>query len=745
MGNHVPLTDVIERLDKIGFEFIKLSDENPVYKKQTDKVIVKCKKCNSEFEGVALRLLQKQKNCPFCTTKSQFLTEDLFIRKLKESNLTVEYVDGYNGLSRKCNFKCAKCGKIFSAKPNLILKDKRNYCSNCNYTNAVRSRDEYTFNKNKFFNTIKKKTNLKVIGEYKSYNEGILLKCNKCGNEWMAIPRNIVSGTKCPLCQSKRSGLKLSLTDKEFRKRIYDMNGDEYTVLGRYINNRTHIKVRHNKCGKIWNANPSSLLSGSKCPYCVGHKRLTTDEFKERVFKKYGDEYTVTGNYVNNTTRITVIHNKCNFEYEINPASFLKGQQECPMCNMRMIYYDDKLFKSVASHILGDEYIILDKYINSTTPVRIKHTKCNNIFKLLPKNITMKRLNHENYTCCPYCGNRIKKTTKKFKKEIYEIYGDRFTVIGKYKNKSTKIKIRCNECNTIFKCTPSNLLQMKANCPICSVSGKSVVEKNFETSLMKIYNNEIISNTREIIAPQELDFYIPGKKIGIEIDGIYWHSNKFRDKDYHYSKNNECNKKAISLIHITEPSILFNSKNINNYIKRTLNINTKSINIKNCKIKIINEDRYKSFYEKYNITNYKFSNNNYMLFGIYRKNKDNNKYYLKTVFKAIIYKDIFRIIEVVVAGNNKIVNLSYLKKKLLKLVKFNMLQLMIDDYYFNPIVFRLKKKYDYEYKKPKRYYVYGNINIKESECLLRKNEIVRDKKLKLLDYYNSGYYIFNIS
>ena len=70
---------------------------------------------------------------------------------------------------------------------------------------------------------------------------------------------------------------------RDFVKDVYSLVGDEYTVLGNYINNKTKILMIHNKCGYQWDVQPAHFLNGSRCPKC-GHKiPYTTETFKERV------------------------------------------------------------------------------------------------------------------------------------------------------------------------------------------------------------------------------------------------------------------------------------------------------------------------------------------------------------------------------------------------------------------------------------------------------------------------------
>ena len=72
-----------------------------------------------------------------------------------------------------------------------------------------------------------------------------------------------------------------------------------------------------------------------------------------------------------------------------------------------------------------------------------------------------------------------------------------------------------------------------------------------ERDIYQMCNNAILHN-RQILGGQELDIYIPSKKLAIEFNGDYWHSTAFKDIDYHQIKSINCIKKGIRLIHIFE-------------------------------------------------------------------------------------------------------------------------------------------------------------------------------------------------
>lgn len=67
------------------------------------------------------------------------------------------------------------------------------------------------------------------------------------------------------------------------------------------------------------------------------------------------------------------------------------------------------------------------------------------------------------------------------------------------------------------------------------------------------YSGIVELNNRKLLAPLEIDIYLPEHKLAIECNGTYWHSElNGKDRAYHLAKSNECNNLGIRLIHIWE-------------------------------------------------------------------------------------------------------------------------------------------------------------------------------------------------
>ena len=107
---------------------------------------------------------------------------------------------------------------------------------------------------------------------------------------------------------------------------------DEYSVLGSYINNKHKILIKHNVCGNEYEVRPDKFLQGRKCFKCHGTPKKTTIEYKQDVFNRCGNEYSVLGEYEGNKVKIKMKHEKCGHIWFISPNTFLSHGNRCPKC-----------------------------------------------------------------------------------------------------------------------------------------------------------------------------------------------------------------------------------------------------------------------------------------------------------------------------------------------------------------------------------------------------------------------------
>lgn len=93
----------------------------------------------------------------------------------------------------------------------------------------------------------------------------------------------------------------------------------------------------------------------------------------------------------------------------------------------------------------------------------------------------------------------------------------------------------------------------KTGCPTCApniyISRQEATIKSFLESL----NLTVETSDRKILKGKEIDLYIPAKKVGIEFNGIYWHTEENgKDATYHYDKWRIAKSAGVELIQIWE-------------------------------------------------------------------------------------------------------------------------------------------------------------------------------------------------
>jgi hypothetical protein len=117
-----------------------------------------------------------------------------------------------------------------------------------------------------------------------------------------------------------------------------------------------------------------------------------------------------------------------------------------------------------------------------------------------------------------------------------------------YQGSSKNITLTC-KTHGDFEVSPGNFLHKGYRCRKCN-NQTSKAEKEI-AEFIKEYV-DIVESDRSVLGRHELDILIPTSSIAIEFNGLYWHSDKFVDKNYHLDKTKNCLAKEIKLIHIFE-------------------------------------------------------------------------------------------------------------------------------------------------------------------------------------------------
>ena len=132
--------------------------------------------------------------------------------------------------------------------------------------------------------------------------------------------------------------------------------------------------------------------------------------------------------------------------------------------------------------------------------------------------------------------------------------------------------------------------------PLCISSNTSI--EIFIKELLDKYNIEYKSNSRSILGSKELDIYIPSKKLAIECNGCYWHSeSKKPNNSYHIAKMRECEKRGIQLMQIWEDWIIHKPEIVKSLVLSKLGIYEDRIYASKCVLREVSMAECANFLE----------------------------------------------------------------------------------------------------------------------------------------------------
>ena len=322
-------------------------------------------------------------------------------------------------------------------------------------------------------------------------------------------------------------------TNEEFLKEVKELVGDEYTFLEEYERSNLKLKVRHNSCGYEYNVTPCNFLSGKRCPKCANNIKRTNEQFLKEVKELVGNEYTFLEEYSGTNNKIKVRHNRCGYEYNVTPNTFLNKKCKCPYCeilkNSKKRTKTNEQFLKEVKELVGDEYTFLEEYERSNLKLKVRHNSCGYEYNVTPCNfLSGKR--------CPKCANNIKRTNEQFLKEVKELVGNEYTFLEEYINTDIPIKVIHNKCNNEYYVAPKEFIHNKARCPHCLKINKNSIYSNIiEDFLIK---NKINYKREEkclnFSNSKYFDFLI-NENIYLEYDGKQHFEKSFNtDKDFRY-------------------------------------------------------------------------------------------------------------------------------------------------------------------------------------------------------------------
>ena len=324
-------------------------------------------------------------------------------------------------------------------------------------------------------------------------------------------------------------------------------------------------------------------------------KKCNHIKTKKTKQEKYGDENYNNQEQIRQTKQEKYGDENYNNREKAKQTNLIKYETEHPLQNPLILskVKETKLKKYGIENYNNQEQIKATCYQKYQAHYYLGTTYC--ISK--SKETKLKKYGDENYNNTP---KRIKtnfqkygvahpiqnpKIKAKIQQQIHKTIHDKNLIKYELYNiidyRSNKFIHQCEKGH--ISILTRNLLRSRIqyNIPLCKKcypSYDSLIELKVLKIIKEYYKGTIIRHERNQIG-LELDIFLPELKIAIEINGLYWHSDKFKNPNYHQDKLTRCLQNQIRLYQVWEDDWVYRYENTIEQLKNLFKENKLKVQI----------------------------------------------------------------------------------------------------------------------------------------------------------------------
>lgn len=273
------------------------------------------------------------------------------------------------------------------------------------------------------------------------------------------------------------------------------------------------------------------------------------NEFKHRSIEKFCDKFTYHKDKYTDYREETTVTCDIHGDIKWPPYQHLRSLSGCNICGEDV---------RIASRVSFSEFVARAKAIHQE-----KYTYHKELFTGLSSPTTITCNTHGEFTMkpgshlqgygCSICGYNkvakintvshesfVAKATIKHN-DIYDYSNTRYT------KAHNKVTISCKTHGKFIQDAYAHL--NGHGCPSCA---HAISKPELEVLDFLSAHAQTDHQNRSLIAPKEIDIYLPENKVGVEFNGLFWHSDAMHTNAIktHQEKHVLCKEKGIKLIQI---------------------------------------------------------------------------------------------------------------------------------------------------------------------------------------------------
>lgn len=272
----------------------------------------------------------------------------------------IENLEPYVNLNTKILHRCNYHEHEFRSTPASVLAS-RNGCPLCGeeaHQRSIESRKAYTDEEYKKALHDKYNGNIVNLEPYKSMGDSILHRCHKHNYNYTSTPYSVLGAEYgCKYCSGEHQNEVQSFSLEKVKQMIFDLVGDEYEIVGEYVNMPTSTQFKHNaKNGEThyFDMTPTTFFNrGGRC-YCEnnGVNRLivgfndinTTRPDIAKCLHNKEDAFKYTMHYKG---KLEWDCPECSNTFKESPSNITSNRLSCPFCSDGVSYPNKFIFNSM--------------------------------------------------------------------------------------------------------------------------------------------------------------------------------------------------------------------------------------------------------------------------------------------------------------------------------------------------------------------------------------------------------------
>lgn len=244
-------------------------------------------------------------------------------------------------------------------------------------------------------------------------------------------------------------------------------------------------------------------------------RKITNDEFINRIHKLVGDDYSVLSEYKGVDGKVLFRNNLEGNEFWMTPYHFIsRGQRDHKGGRISETTYERRKsnFLNKLEAVSNGRYKLLGEYKTAKTPTLFLDTKTNEEFTHTPDKVL------QGFGNPKYKPNK-KKDTKAFSKEVENLTNGEYKVIGTYIDALTNIDILHVTNGNVFSMTPHNFLRGQRDPKETLPKGEKEIMEVLDYYKVDYIHQYHIPTDKGLNSALRPDFFLPKYNTFIEFDG----------------------------------------------------------------------------------------------------------------------------------------------------------------------------------------------------------------------------------